>query len=233
MNRLSDVIRFYSLLSRLEENTGGKQKLGDCSGYMSWPNRGIYFFFEKGEFRSNSGDGMRVVRIGTHALQSGSKSTLWQRLKAHRGTDSTGGGNHRGSIFRLLVGTSLTNQHPELAVSTWDNRKSSDTAARPGEHPLEVEVSTIIRAMPLLWLEIDDEPSHSSLRGYIERNSIALLSNFSCPQIDAPSQSWLGLHCARELVRKSGLWNQDHVTDNFDPAFLDVFETLVEIVNKS
>jgi hypothetical protein len=32
--------------------------------------------------------------------------------------------------------------------------------------------------MPFLWLAIDDEPSAHGLRGHIERNAIALLSNF-------------------------------------------------------
>ncbi len=202
--------------------------LGDCTGYMSWPDRGLYFFFGDGESRSDTGKGMRVVRVGTHALRERSRSTLWQRLKAHRGTNSSGGGNHRGSIFRLLVGTALARRQPEFAVPTWDNRKSSDTAARPGELSLEIRVSEIIRAMPLLWLSIDDEPGPKSRRSYIERNSIALLSNYARPALNAPSQDWLGHHCARELVRESGLWNQDHVRARYDPAFLDEFESLID-----
>lgn len=202
--------------------------LGDCTGYMSWPDRGLYWFFEDGEARSDTGKGMRVVRIGTHALHERSRSTLWQRLKAHRGTNSSGGGNHRGSIFRLLVGTALARRQPELAVSTWDNGQSSDTAARPGELRLEVKVSEIIRVMPLLWLEIDDDPGRNSCRGYIERNSIALLSNHAHPALDAPSKDWLGHHCARELVRESGLWNQDHVRASYDPDFLDEFKSLID-----
>ena len=145
MDRRKDLARFHSLLDCLEEKVGGKRMLGDCTGYMSWPDCGLYFFFEDGEARSDTGKGMRVVRVGTHALRERSRSTLWQRLKAHRGTNSSGGGNHRGSIFRLLVGTALAIRQPEFAVPTWDNRKSSDTAARPGELSLEVRVSEIIR----------------------------------------------------------------------------------------
>lgn len=228
MDRRKDLVRFYSLLDRLQDKVGGKRILGDCSGYMSWPDRGLYFFFEESEARSDTGKGMRVVRVGTHALKDSSRSTLWQRLKAHRGTNSSGGGNHRGSIFRLLVGTALAGRQPEFAVPTWDNRKSSDSAARPGELPLEVRVSEIIRAMPILWLEIDDEPGPNSRRSYIERNSIALLSNYDCQALDAPTQNWLGQHCSRELVRESGLWNQDYVRESYDPAFLDEFETLIK-----
>jgi hypothetical protein len=63
---------------------------------MVWPKRGVYFFFETGESRSDSGSGPRVVRVGTHALREGSRAKLWTRLSQHQGTITTGGGNHRG-----------------------------------------------------------------------------------------------------------------------------------------
>ena len=81
--------------------------------------------------------------------------------------------------------------------------------------------------MPFLWLEISDDPGPESQRGYIERNAIALLSNFSGQKLDAPSETWLGSLCNREKVRKSGLWIQIHVDEEYDPAFLDVLENLV------
>ena len=55
------------------------------------------------ETRSGTGAGPRVVRIGTHGLKNGSRSTLWGRLSQHRGSSRSGLGNHRGSSFRLLV----------------------------------------------------------------------------------------------------------------------------------
>ena len=80
--------------------------------------------------------------------------------------------------------------------------------------------------MPFLWLGIDDEPGPASLRGYIERNSIALLSNYDQPDspIDPPSAEWLGQWADREQVRRSGLWNVNHVTEDYDPDFLDMLE---------
>lgn len=230
LDRHKHITRFYQLLDRLEKAVGGTNRLKDCSGYMPWPDRGVYFFFEDGECRSESGKGIRVVRVGTHALTEAAQSTLWQRLRGHRGTDATGGGNHRGSIFRLLVGTALASQKPELAVPTWDNGKSSDSAARPGEHALEVGVSEVIRKMPFLCLEIDDAPGPNSLRSYIEQNSIALLSNYSRRAIDASSPKWLGNSCARELVRESGLWNQENVRADYDPDFLDQLEQLIHLM---
>ena len=131
MNRRKDVVRFYALLDRLGEKVGGKRVLGECSGYLSWPNRGLNFFFEDGETRSGTGKGMRVVRVGTHALQEGSRATLWQRLKAHRGTNSTGGGNHRGSIFRLLVGSqSASHEQPQY------EKRSSQKFRKHGNSPV-------------------------------------------------------------------------------------------------
>ena len=95
-DRLADTRRFYDLLDRLEGRIGGSRTLADCNGRMKWPNRGIYFFCEAGEVRSSSGAGPRIVRIGTHGLKSGSRSTLWARLSQHRGTARSSDGNHRG-----------------------------------------------------------------------------------------------------------------------------------------
>lgn len=84
--------------------------------------------------------------------------------------------------------------------------------------------------MPFLWLAVDDPPGSNSLRGEVERNSIALLSNLGKPPLDAPSPAWRGRACdrGRARVRDSGLWNQYHVDEQYDPAFLDALEDLVE-----
>ena len=89
------------------ERVGGARTLGACSGRLGLPRRGVYFFMEDGEVRSDSGTGPRIVRVGTHALTEGSGTKLWSRLSQHRGPTKSGGGNHRGSIFRLIVGTSV------------------------------------------------------------------------------------------------------------------------------
>lgn len=82
--------------------------------------------------------------------------------------------------------------------------------------------------MPFLWLGIDGAPGPQSLRGYIERNAIALLSNYERAVLDPPSQGWLGHLCDRERVRASGLWNSRHVDERHDPAFLGTLEMLIE-----
>lgn len=224
--RSKDLKTFYSLLEDLAGGIGGERLLAKCHGRIGWPQRGIYFFFEPGEFRSQSGTGPRVVRVGTHALTAGASSKLWGRLSQHRGQSKNGGGNHRGSIFRLIVGTSLMARHG-YQYPTWGKGSNAPADIRQGEVALEVEVSEVIGRMPFLWLAVNDEPGPESARGFIERNAIALLSNFGKDHLDPPSASWLGQVCDRERVRRSGLWNSNHVDETYDPRFLDVIAKLV------
>ena len=233
-NRLEHIQRLYHLLDLLEEKVGGKRLLADCNGRMNWPNRGVYFFFEPGEFRSTSGAGPRVVRVGTHALKTGSKSTLWKRLSQHQGVQKSGAGNHRGSVFRLHVGTALINRDYMVGsyASTWSNGSSASHEIRQEEKPLERAVSQYIRFMPFLWLAVGDDPGLQSKRGVIERNTISLLSNYFSnhnPQehIDPPSDSWLGNFAKSDDIKQSGLWNVNHVRECYDPIFLDLLESYI------
>ena len=113
-------------------------------------------------------------------------------------------------------------------MPTWDQGSSASRDIRAGEQVLEARVSAVIRAMPFLWIGIDDAPGPASLRGYIERNAIALLSNYGRSPLDPASKTWLGHLCDRERVRSSGLWNWRHVDERHDPRFLDTLEALVE-----
>jgi hypothetical protein len=224
--RLEDLVRFYSILDRHEKNIGGARRLEDCSGRMIWARRGVYFFREPGESRTDTGEGARIVRVGTHALKPGSGTKLWTRLSQHKGQAGTGGGNHRGSIFRLIVGASLISREGR-DFPTWGNRSTANPEVRNSERALEAEVSRIIGKMPFLWLAVDDEAGQDSRRGHIERNSIALLSNYNKPPLDSPSPAWLGHDCNRERVRRSGLWNSNHVDESYERSFLDELERVV------
>jgi hypothetical protein len=228
-SRLQDIRRFYEILEALESAVGGKRTLRNADGRMDWPRRGLYFFFEPGEARTTSGTGLRVVRVGTHALKAGAQTTLWRRLRQHCGTfggSRLGGGDHRGSVFRHHVGTALIRRDrwPDDVAGQWATGSSAPSTVRQQEYPLEQVVSRHIRQMPFLWVDIDDEPGPNSLRGYIERNAIALLSNYNLRDapIDPPSATWLGQWAASEQVRCSGLWNVNHVADTYDPNFLHI-----------
>ena len=229
--RLRDVQRFYEILARIETKVGGKRALGEADGRMDWPERGVYFVFEPGEERTTSGSGLRVVRVGTHGLKARSRSTLWGRLRTHRGVvrgQNEGGGNHRGSVFRLHVGTALIRRDdwPDSVAGQWGVGQSAEKALRDRECPLEQAVSEHIRGMSVLWVGVDDTPGPESLRGYIERNSIALLSNHNHQDgpIDPPSNAWLGGWAANDGIGHSGLWNINHTTEEYDPKFLEVLE---------
>lgn len=225
--RAEDTARFYRALRRLEDGVGGAPALSRLDS-VNLPARGVYFFFEPGESRGAAGPGLRVVRIGTHALKRGGRTTLSARLRWHRGSPQTGGGNHRGSIFRLLVGAALAARDPALGVASWGRGSSAPREVRARETGLERLVSRVIGDMPVLWLAVEDTPGPESLRGYVERNAIALLSGYGRAPVDAPSGTWLGWHCPRDKVRRSGLWNQQHVDEGYDRAFPSKFETLVD-----
>jgi hypothetical protein len=228
--RSSDLATFYSLLDELEVICGGKRLLQSSDRSSGWPPRGVYFFFEDGEFRE---DGMspRVVRVGTHGLRP-SRSTLWGRLSQHRGTvggTMPGGGNHRGSVFRLHVGAALlkAGDWPDPIEASWAIGSNAPRNVREAEYPLEVAVSHRIRAMPVLWVDVPDEPSVDSDRGVIERGAIGLLSNLGRRPVDVASATWLGRSSKRERIAGSGLWNVNHVDEFSESTWLDVLEARI------
>ncbi|AKU08284.1 hypothetical protein [Haloferax gibbonsii] len=231
MERKRDINRLYQLLKKLEETVGGKQKLKDCTGYMDWPDRGVYIFFAPDEYRE-SGDQLRVTRIGTHAVSEGSSTSLWNRLRTHRGAmrgTYEGGGNHRGSVFRKRVGEAFVERedlHDEYPH--WGEGSSAKRERRLSELEMEQRVSDYLRDLPFLWLNVDDEPSADSQRAYIERNMIALLSNYQREAVDARSDDWLGKHSRSEKIRESGLWNVNHVDEKYDPVFLDELSQAID-----
>jgi hypothetical protein len=198
---------------------------------MGWPRHGVYFFLDPTEPRTTSGAGPRIVRVGTHALTPTSRTSLWNRLSAHRGTASHGAGNHRGSIFHLLIGECLLRRDDNL-LPTWGNSSTASAAALShhlerelllnGERPLETSVSQLIGALSVVCVPVDDR----SVRASVERNAIALLSNFERALVDPPSPTWLGQHSTRQRVRDSGRWNNDHVEASYEPAFLDVLREI-------
>lgn len=228
MHLHSDLDLFYALLGELEERIGGRRRLGESHGGMEWPERGVYFFFEAGECRTHSPDTARVVRVGTHAMTTRSGMTLWKRLNQHRGTRNPDGGNHRGSIFRFLVGQALMSQGSLSMSNTWGRRAVAPRQVRLIERPIEQKVSDYLGAMTLVFLPVSDVLGPQWPWDVIERNSVALLSNFSNPTPDQPSANWLGRHSNRDRVRHSGLWNNNYVDNAYDPGFLRLFEDLIE-----
>jgi len=111
-------------------------------------------------------------------------------------------------------------------IATWGCGSSAGKAVRLAEAEQERAVSAYLGDMTFLWIEVPDEPGTNSMRAYVERNAIGLLSNALRP-VDPPSREWLGHHSPNDAIRRSGLWNLDHVEFRHEPAFLDVLERLV------
>lgn len=230
--RGADLVRFYRLLTELEPLCHGLRRLAVARPEDGWPRRGVVWFFEKGERRADSGEGLRVVRVATHALKPGLNSTLWDRLLQDRE------GAHRTSAFRTLVGLALRDAMGNGEPASWGRGADPATGARESrvdpaaaerqEAALEQAVSLYVGQMPFLFLAVNDEPGPHSHRAFIEKNSIALLSNYARPPLDPPSAGWLGRRCGRDKVRQAGLWGTQFVDDAYDPSFLDAVKSWID-----
>jgi hypothetical protein len=227
--RGSDADEFYRIMDELAARLSGPRRLGDPAARSGCPPQGLYFFYEDGENRADGGH--RVVRVGTHALTVTSKATLWGRLSQHRGQltgRNPGGGDHRASVFRRHVDAALIRRDslPDDLLASWLDRRRPPGERASQEPDIEREVSRYIGAMPFLWLSVPDRAD----RGYLESNSIALLSCLTGGS-DLPSGSWLGLssYAERAEIRRSGLWNVHHVSGHHEPAFLQRLAQLVEL----
>ena len=212
--REKDIECFYRLLVRLEKRVGGKRTLDEFSTGIGPPMKGVYFFFEPNEYRSNDSAELRVVRVGTH---TGQTSTAWTRLFEHKI-------DYGRSVFRDHVRAALRNRTKQRSAVSYH---------------LEQFVSRYIGKMPFLWVKIDEAKS----RKFIERNAVALLSNW-CKRglIDPPSKCWLGQHrydpsrtdlSSQKLlnnrkVASSGLWNVQYVGNRYCTNFLEELNRFID-----
>jgi hypothetical protein len=139
--------------------------------------------------------------LSTHAIAGPSTTTLWNRLRNHRGDvggTKPGGGNHRRSIFRAHVGTALikSGDWPDAVGQSWRD-KNADRGTRCEEYSLEQAVTRHIGDMSFLWLSVPERQDHQ----LIERNGIGLLSH-----------------------RRGG------VDEQYDPSYIDTLKRLIRSV---
>lgn len=218
LNRLNGIIEQC-------KNAGLILNVGNEINSKNTPPKGLYLFFDDKEYRPFPQEFPRICRIGTHAVSKGSKATLWQRIKNHKGNlDKTG--NHRGSIFRLHVGTSLINKN-KIVCPTWGKEQHSNKIIKDAEREIEIQVSNYISTLKILCIDIRDKASKDSDRAYLERNLISLLTNRTNP-VDYPNSEWLGYWCENEKVKKYAIWNVAHTQDRYDPLFFNVLEKYIE-----
>jgi hypothetical protein len=227
--RENDLEQLYSYFRILEIGLGGKRLISECTGQQNWPQSGVYLFFESGELRKAHRI-PRVVRVGTHGVSRGSKATLWNRLRTHRGT-SDGLGNHRSSVFRFHIGSALSKRDPHLYINSW-GKPETTAEIRYKEEDLERAVSNYINSMSILWISVEDESGPASDRAYLERNMIGLLAGRQGP-IDIPSENWLGLYSPHDRIKRSGLWNLDFIDYSYSNTFLDILKEYIWVtINK-
>lgn len=218
---IEEVAGVYRCISQLAEKTGGIRVLNKCNGRMYWPKRGVYFFVDFQEQSILSRGFPRIVRIGTHAVSKGSKTTLWDRLKTHKGTEK-GEGNHRGSIFRLHVGNAIINRDG-LMCDTWGIGQNATKEIKEKEKYIEHLVSDYIGQLGVVVLDIDDEPCALSDRAYIEKNAISLFSSINS-SFNFSTMNWLGNWNSREEIKNSCLWNINYINSEYDSKFFQIFE---------
>jgi hypothetical protein len=72
MDRRVDLNCLYEILDEVRHRIGGFRHLRDCTGKSGWPERGVYFFFEDGEFREDQKT-LRAVRVGTQEITASSE----------------------------------------------------------------------------------------------------------------------------------------------------------------
>ena len=214
----------YKIISRLAEKSG-LQRLKEVID-ADMPNSGVYIFFDERERRLKDIDQFRIVRVGTHGVASGSKASLRNRMRTHFGT-SSGDGNHRSSIFRLHTGRSLINAKLAPEIASWGG-SASEKPDLLAERQLENDVSKYLARLYVLLIAVPGESDKGNDRAYLEQNLIALLSN-ACKPLDPPGCEWLGLNSAKPEIRKSGLWNVNHVEQRFDAAYLNVLDYYVSL----
>lgn len=224
--RISHLERVYKLLNRLDSIDSQFLRLKELDGNQEWPERGVYIVFNPEETRSIRPSITRIVRVGTHAVSSGSKSRLWTRIRAHRGTER-GTGNHRGSVFRRHIGEALLNCSDDLDSESWGEGQSAPKSIREKEEAIERAVSEYVGELIIAWISVNDPPGPESDRAYIERSLVSLISYGGVP-IDRPSPAWLGRYSPYERIRRSGLWNLDYVGKAYDRRFLKILEYHIE-----
>lgn len=217
--------RFFRLMNQVRAAQSGGRRIDETHGRQPWPARGVYFILAGHSLER--GKMPRIVRVGTHAVSRGSKTSLWDRLSTHRGT-SAGGGSHRSSIFRLHVGRAWTRfAADEGWPESWAQGQSAPLEVRNGEALLERQVSKIIGAMQVVWLDVDDTPGPESERAYLERNAIGLLSRLGL--LGSGSEpDWLGRFSSDWRIAISGLWNLNHLFYKPDVDFMERLTAAVE-----
>lgn len=157
------------------------------------PNNGLYFFYEEGErFSVNGQLRDRIVRIGTHREQD----RLPDRILNHFQ------GDKNNSVFRRLLGSAIIQREnpSDPRLQQWLEQGT------PTLTDIEERVSRELREhFSFRCVKVEDRDE----RMEFEERLIATLAR--CSTTYHPSPNWLGLFAVNEKVRRSRMWNDQHV----------------------
>lgn len=179
------------------------------------PFNGIYFFYEQGEVINNDRD--RIVRIGTHKKDG----RFRDRIRQHYGNDSSFKGNKNGSVFRKHLGGAI------LRKANPNDSRLNDWLTQNGPTFIEIEevVSKTLREhFTFSCFRVDYEEERLSL----EKGLIALFAQYP---LGKPSNNWLGYYAANDDIRKSGLWNTQHI--KAEPLTFEQIKRIEQLIKRS
>jgi hypothetical protein len=220
------AIKLYDTLARKIQR-GEMVQLTDVLKQNTLPEKGVYIFCDPTQESKLRSGAPRIVRIGTHAVSTGSKSTLRSRLRTHLGS-ATGGGSHRSSIFRLHVGQSLIAKNSlKEKYPHWGVGSTASSEIRISEQELEQEVSAYIGKLLVTIIPLMDESGPNSARAHVERALVALFTE-NMDFLEESTASWLGRLSTRPQLQKSGIWNVQHVGAAFDERSFKLALSLLE-----
>ena len=182
------------------------------------PENGIYFFFERGEtvkWRGKVVD--RIVRVGTHMKDGRFK----KRIRQHYGNVKSLHGNKNGSVFRRVLGGALLRKDDpnDPRLKDWE------TQGGPSFAEVEERTSQVLRSnFTFCCLRVDSGEERKNL----ESGLIGLLAQHPLAKF---SEEWLGKYAASEEIKRTGLWNTQHV--NGDPLLFEEFQRVGQLVEET
>jgi|GEM_PF-122307 len=157
------------------------------------PTNGIYFFYEEGEFCTHGNERQkRIVRVGTLRGDENFRSRINNHYR----------GNKNSSVFRKHLGGALMRRKDpnDRRLKQWLEQDAPTFQEMEAGVTKELKEHFSFRCIP-----VEDKKERLQL----EEELIATIAK--CDKCK-PSENWLGNFAADELVRKSGLWNHQHVT---------------------
>ena len=169
------------------------------------PSSGIYLLFEKGEAGH---DGDRIVRVGTHT----GDGNLRQRLQEHFLHE-----NKDRSIFRKNIGRAMLARDNDNFLAQWEWDLTSH--ANRGKYGSLVDVDKLRSVEARVTEYLVDNCSFAVLpvggdvvkRARLDLEATLIATVAQCPAC-GPSRNWLGLFSPKPTIRRSGLWQIQHLS---------------------